>query len=401
MSGSGIRIRILFCLRVRRIAFQTKGGNGRTKLGVQGGLRMVLEIAAKMVISLWPYFDSSCVRRTKMEKKKILFVLLGSICLGILLLTLPCMAAPAPKPEPIVIKAVHYMVKTHGRAVLFTKLLDLIKERSKGEIIIQFLGGPEVIPSSELAQGVRLGSVQMGALPSAFYEGLVPGVSLLGLSQISSEEERKRGAWNLIREMHEKANLHFLGRDDPKNEPMWYVTTSRKRVTKISDLSGLKMGAPTPIPKAVAEAFGMAFVLVPYPDAYSALDGRIVDAFCVPPDGQVQFGLHEPVKYGIDHPFYVSNSAIIINLDTWKRIPPSLQKVVTDAYMEWEPEPIRVIRAEVAKYKQVMIDGGIEFIKFSPDEAKLFLDTAYKVEWERQSKLKPEIAPKLMKLLSK
>jgi hypothetical protein len=42
-----------------------------------------------------------------------------------------------------------------------------------------------------------------------------------------------------------------------------------------------------------------------------------------------------------------------------------------------------------------MKDSGIKFIRFSPDDAKRFTDTAYKAEWERVTAQYPDVAPLL------
>ena len=60
--------------------------------------------------------------------------------------------APAPKAEPIVLKAIAFLPESNARTIVYRKWLDLINERAKGELVFDFLGGPEVIAYKEQPQ---------------------------------------------------------------------------------------------------------------------------------------------------------------------------------------------------------------------------------------------------------
>ena len=48
--------------------------------------------------------------------------------------------------------------------------------------------------------------------------------------------------------------------------------------------------------------------------------------------------------------------------------------------------------------RQKMLDAGVEYIKFSPADAKWYVDTAYQVFWDVLLERCPDTAPRLREL---
>ena len=164
------------------------------------------------------------------------------------------------------------------------------------------LGGPDIVPAPEQGIAVRDGIVDMTSIPSAMYEGLVPGVSMLGTSEITIDEERQRGAYDIIAGMHEKAGLFFLGRGDTRGARSQFAMVLRdKKIETPYDLAGLKYGASSTHIKGFAEVLGMTFVFTRFPDIYTGIERGVFDAFSLPPGTYTALGIEEVVKYMVDH----------------------------------------------------------------------------------------------------
>lgn len=285
---------------------------------------------------------------------------------------------------------------------VFIQLMDAIAEASGGELIIDYLGGPEVIPGYELATAVQKGVVDIGMLPAGYYEGLVPISSVFSLSLITAAQEREVGFHDLIKKEHEKAGLFYLGRQDPKNDKMfvWMVRKGTKEIKTPYDMAGLTAGATGIWAKAFAEALGMAFVRIPTPEAYTAMERGVVDMFGFPLATHVSFGLHEVSSSIINHPFYVSNLTIILNLEKFNSLPAHLQKLIVDVYIDTEAEQIRLLREMLVAYDDKAKEAGIEYIQFSPSDAEWYINLAYRAERERLIKQFPDTAPMLIDMIS-
>jgi TRAP-type C4-dicarboxylate transport system substrate-binding protein len=93
--------------------------------------------------------------------------------------------------------------------------------------------------------------------------------------------------------------------------------------------------------------------------------------------------------------------AIIVNLDTWNKIPKELQNQITEIAAQVVREYSLDMDKEVLKAKQTAKDNAMEFIKFSPEDEKWFVDTHYAESWAVNISKYPEVAPKMRQLMSK
>lgn len=279
-------------------------------------------------------------------------------------------------------------------------LLDRINERSKGAINIEYLGGPEVISSFNQPKAVREGSVDMAQTIASFYQSVVPASNTILLSELTPQEERQRGVNAYLEDLHEKAGLFYLGRGRIVRDPelFLYLFTNKKIQTPY-DLPGQIMS--TKVLTRFLKALGVAPANIPDPELYGAMDRGVLDGYMVPMPRIYGLGLHEVTKYGIDQAFYKPSIVTVMNLDKWNEIPTDLQKMIVEIQIELEEEWGELYITLANEQKNKLIAAGMEFIEFSPSDAKWFLDTAYKVEWDYYLNEFPEVAPILKEMLSK
>lgn len=310
---------------------------------------------------------------------------------------------PTPKPAPVPAakvtwKAISFMPVKNERSLAYQDFLKLINERAKGELTIEYAGGPEVIAATEQPMAVRNNVVQMSMVGGSHLIGLVPEAMLLALSRVPAKEERASGGWDFLQERYAKGGLYFLGRVDPKDIENFWVA-SRKKLTRPQEMAGLKFTANGTYVQAVAKGVGSSFSVIKMEDAYTGLERGTFDLYSTAIDLLVSLSIHEVAKYIVDHPIYKTNSTMIVNLDAWNKLPKPLQKLLNDAYLEYEPTLIRGSVEAVNKAIQAFKDKKVEFIKFSPEDAKWFLDIAYSSEAEDQIKRMPETGPKFLKMV--
>jgi TRAP-type C4-dicarboxylate transport system substrate-binding protein len=245
---------------------------------------------------------------------------------------------------------------------------------------------------------IRKGVVDLGLVGGSHLRGLVPEAVLLGLSQIPAEEERTKGAIDFLRERYAKAGLYYVGRVDPKPERHFF-TVSNALVTRPVEMAGLKFAANGTYVEAFAKALGTSFQVIKMADAYSGLERGTFELYNTAIDLMVALSIPEVVKYIIDHPVYRSNITIPMNLDSWNKLPPRLQKLMTDTYVEFEPKFIEVCRKDQLRGRTKFAEAGVQFIKFSAADAEYYVDVAYSSEIEAMIKQMPDTAPKFLKLV--
>ncbi len=343
------------------------------------------------------------MKEDKKMKRKGLVVLVSSVCLILVLMALPVYAQQSSKSstKPIKLNWISFVPKTNVLVRNFqTLFIDKVNQGSKGQLIINYRGGPEVMGAFDQGKAVQQGIIDIAIPPVGFYEALAPGIGGAMLTQVSVDEERKPGGgYDYLVELHKKGGLFYLGRGTYTDEDYFYLFLN-KRVEKPEDFAGLKIGSAT-VTRAAVKAWGATLVSLRMPEYYSSMERGLVDGLASAPLSAWYFqGVHEVTKYMIDHPYYQSTVAIIMNLKKWNSLPQHLQKLMTKTMIQYEKGyPAVYIRIRTMLKKKAA-ESGVKSYKFSPDVAKWFRETTYNAAWEYQMKRFPKQTPKLRALLT-
>jgi len=304
--------------------------------------------------------------------------------------------------KSITLKGVTFLPSRVPSVGAFRMLQDKVKNLSNGELIIEFKGGPEVIPGGEQAMAAKRGVIDVAWVPAGRYLGLVPGLEAVELSRLTSAEERESGFHDIMLDLHKKSGLYYLGRGLPMKpgEGLFRLYTNKK-VSKPEELAGQKIGRGVLFLEFLKK-MGIVSVSIKRGEEYTALESGVVDGVISAVPGLVGYSGHEVVKYVIDHAFGVYNVMTLINLKAWEKLPEKLQKVLIKAQIELERDwPAKQSEID-AKSGQRITKAGMELIKFSPQDANRFVETAYDAQWEGLIKKKyPELGPKLKKMATK
>ena len=319
-------------------------------------------------------------------KKSILFVIVVLVAGGLVFggLTLkPAMAA-----GKITLNLVGYVPKMNlsyrGWIPLF---VDKINKRAKGELFINPRGGPEVIRPFDLGKAVSKGTMDMAFVPSGFYGGVVPGADTNRLSTMTVEEERAAGMYDHMRDIHAKAGIYYVGRQQPIRGEYFFVCL-RKPVKSKEDFKGLKIGG-SPSFLAFFKALGATPVKASLKEYYPSVERGVFDGNIVGLNVYVATGEYEVAPYVIDHFFYKATPTVIMNLKKWNSLPDHLKKLVTEVQIETEKAWPDVFDEETAMLRAKATKGGAKFIKLPPDVGKWYFDTAYSAGWADDAKKYP------------
>jgi TRAP-type transport system periplasmic protein len=333
-------------------------------------------------------------------KKRILIAASTVLIMVSLLLISPTTPNAAPA---VTLKAITFLPKNDLRVVQFLDFLKLVEQKSHGEVSCKFLGSQEVIPALQVGENLKMGNVDIAMLPGAFFQGLVPGASMISLSQVSHEEERKRGLWDKLAQMCAPAGLYPIGKGMPQNDPLIYIGFKRLRPASIKDLGGLKIGYSATLVKRWINSLGMTFVQLPNPEFYTGLERGVVDGLSLPLADHLVYSIYELESCLLDHAVSVSNMYLLMSLKTWSRLPKNLQENVTEAYLAWLPQTIKAQREDEDNVRKALMSkkGKDFFVKLPPDDARLYVQSFYDAEWAYWEKTKPDLAKMLKPLLAK
>ncbi len=301
--------------------------------------------------------------------------------------------ATAATAAETTLRAVGFIPKNHPVMAEANTWVNLINEKLKGELHVNYLGGPEVIGRYEQGNAIRTGVIDMLFATTADFQDQLPEVSATTLSKLSPTEERKSGFYDLMVATLERMNSRYIGRVEYGGFYLWV----KKKPEKLADLQGLKMRTGSLYDKFMRK-LGMAPVNINAPETYTALEQGTVDGLGWPVFGVKRLGWAKQVKYVIDLPFYeASNVVVLMNLDKWKALPPDVQKTILDITIAYEPKMVTYFK-EAEEKEWAGLKGLVTPVKFSAAEDKKYLDDANEVEWDAIAKrVSPDMLAKLRK----
>lgn len=278
----------------------------------------------------------------------------------------------------------------------FERFVERVNETGEGVVQINYVGGPEAVPTFELGNAVSAGVVDIANNTTAFYTNLVPLGDALHLATNTIQDQRANGCYELVDDLHqEQMNVKFLARTGDNIQFHLYTT----KPVEGTDLSGLTLRT-TPVYRAMFEALGATTVSTAPGEVYTALERGAIDGYGWPIQGVLDLGWDEKTNYRVDPGFYQVDVLFLVNLDVWNGLSDDAKQVLEEAAAwieEKNAENIAINEAEAAK----QVEAGIEVITFSGETADKWLTTAQEAGWAALDPIDAEKAAELRACLTK
>jgi TRAP-type C4-dicarboxylate transport system substrate-binding protein len=347
-------------------------------------------------------------------KNKRFLVLVSIICLALILVALPLVAAceeeeapPAGEeeeeeevtpPETII-----WRCDCHIKARQITPLADPyekfvnnIYERSGGQLKIETHWSSELgLSYADFLKNLQKGLVEMSetAFPSA--SKYVPDLAYSSIAYISGTTydwptylealKARRPIYDeLFAEWDAKLLVEFpylpdivCGTDIISTIP----------IRGVEDFDGVKVKCTTPEQAELWEQFGAINVPVDTPEIYTAVKTGMVDAIVWSRDTMLDWKLYEVCPYLIEvfpvkEKYYDFGWAVTI--DAWNKLTPDLQQIVSDACKEYQDEidwqianrGTEFLPPREEELREVMEEWGMTIIKFPADDQAKVLEFA-------------------------
>ena len=167
----------------------------------------------------------------------------GVIVVSVIMLFVagPWMSAHA---APVTVRAVSAWSKSaQFETQQFLAILDTIQKEANqkypGQLVIDYKGAGEVIPTQQQVEALRSGLVDMILTAASYYTSIMPEMDVMSLTTMKPWEERKAGVNDYLEKLHNaKANAHYLARLGSGD--LFHVFLA-KPVQKIADFKGMKI----------------------------------------------------------------------------------------------------------------------------------------------------------------
>lgn len=335
------------------------------------------------------------MKTPRLSKKRI-----GPALLTFLVLMLVPLASALGATHTL--KAVSAWPKSVYEVQNYLKLIEIIQDKVAqdypGELTIQYIGGPEVFPNREQVEAARNGLVDMVFTTVGYYVSALPVVDGLNLTRLTPWEEREQGVNTFLETLHREAvNCFYLGR---MGSGLPFSLYLNEPISQVADLEGMKIRC-SPSHIAFLKDIGAMPQVIPPPDVYTALERGVVDGFIWPAGLITDWGWHEVVEYMVRPAFYEAINVVLVNQDTWEKLPQHLQELMIEAEIEAEEYTLQRAREQIRKEHQILKQAGLRFIDLPDQEAETLKGAAYDALWKQVIEKAPENGPKLKSLISK
>ena len=306
------------------------------------------------------------------------------------------MPALAMAQKPIELKMGSAFTYNRTTELGLRMFIERENKAAAGKLTIKYMGGPEAIPPFELIEAVRKGVVDLAGSPGSYYSAQVAEAGAMYLSRVTPEEERSNGAYALFNKViAQKVNAYYLGRYNTTYKFNFYT---KAKVEKMADFKGLKMRV-SPVYRAFLKELDGVPIVMPHSEIYTALERGVVQGMGGTNFDIMDQGWHEQIKFIVDPPFYGSDTGIVVNLDTWNKLPEDLRKLMSSIMVDVEKDSGVELLKIINKEREDLVKYGIKVIPIA--EPEKYVSLAYESAWKDVLEKSPQNGPELKELLSK
>jgi TRAP-type C4-dicarboxylate transport system substrate-binding protein len=121
------------------------------------------------------------------------------------------------------------------------------------------------------------------------------------------------------------------------SEPLT-IHTSKKKITSMADVSGLKIRSAGAIQSAMVKRLGGSPVTMPITEVYTSLEKGVIDGVLTAYTAMVSFRLYDVSKYSIMNGLTSIPMAVAMNRKTWNSLSPEVQKILDGLRMRYSLE---------------------------------------------------------------
>jgi tripartite ATP-independent transporter DctP family solute receptor len=259
---------------------------------------------------------------------KRLLTLMGSLALATALLS--------PASAEIVLKAGHISPKNSPEGIAADRFAELVKEKTKGEVVVQMFPSEQLGPATAMIESTMLGNQDIYIGGNVEFERFSPAAKALGLNYAipSQEQFRKILASPVWKEVFidplDKVGLAVIASDWERGP--YRVLVSTKPVHSFEDMKGLKLRiAPIDSWRRSWTALGLQPVVLPWTDVYLGMQQGMIDAVTSPINLVAAMKFTDVAKYIARTDEFWQVLAVVGNKSRMQGLKPEMRQAITEA----------------------------------------------------------------------
>lgn len=269
-------------------------------------------------------------------------------------------------------------------------VIDRLKKRTNGRLIIEPYAAGSLVPSKEIFNAVKRGMIEIAVTSASYPRDQVPLMSVASGLPLNFGN-----VWEAAY-FHKWMGFEQMMRDECAKHGLYYSTDKvyptelciKKPVRKFGDFKGLKLRSSGSL-QVFLTSIGAAASYIPGAEIYSALTSGVVEgAHWGAVQGNASMGFYDIAKYHLRPALTISSVDIwLINKKELAKIPEDIQKILlstldeqfwlrTNQYIYLEAKALAKVRAE--KEVELVTLPSEEYAKMQVAARKMWDEVAQK-----------------------
>lgn len=265
------------------------------------------------------------------------------------------------------------------------KFAELVNEKSDGTVKVDVYASSTLGNDRDLIEGMQLGSVDF-ALVAGVLSNFYEPYSILELPYLFRDKEHMEKV--LYGDVGKQLKKDLLTNTQVRGLQFWERTprelTANKKITKPSDLNGIKIRVPE-IPASIAawKAMGATPTPMAFSEVYSSLQTGVIDAQENPIALIESSKLQEVQKYLINTNHVYGYVMLTMSDSTYSKLSKKQQKAVEEAAKEATEYENKIVFEQEKELLKKVKDAGMEVVDV---DTKPFMEKAKSVQKEFANK---------------
>jgi len=312
-----------------------------------------------------------------MEKRnKVMAAFLGVVLMCALLSGMNELAA---QEKPIELTYATFYAPTHPFSIADQHWIAKIEKETNGRVKIKPYWAGTLISGKESIRELSKGVADI-AFITPIYErsGVDLTKAILDFFRGSRPEVNVKIFWEIfnkfpeLRKEFESIKLIAAHAGTPM-----CLMTIKKPAKTLADLRGMRIRATGDVMGRTLKELGTEPVVMPVTEMYESLQKGIIQGVIFAEGDYKSLKLSEIVKYETenflqDRGVYGSRA---MNLDSWKKLPPDIQKIFEASKEWWSLESLNESRKPDEEGKAMAIKAGVQFVQMDQEGLRKYNDT--------------------------
>lgn len=252
-----------------------------------------------------------------------------------------------------------------------TKFSELVSQKSGGKIKVRNYPNSALGADQQMVSAAQGGVQEVVAVSSAPMVGVVKEFALFDLPFLFGDEKQADAVLDgavgrgILDKLTDKGLIGLCYFENGFRN----VTNSKRPITKLEDISGLKLRTlQSPVYIDAFNALGANAVPMPFPEVYSALETKAIDAQENPYANIYQSKYYEVQKYLSATKHAYGPLPLMVSKKFWDKLNGDERKVFQDSCVEARLYQRKVNREQSAKLLTELQAKGMVYNEIAPAE---------------------------------